>query len=134
MNEEEKQTIQIEILNTLVDIKKLQLTRKSLLKEASVLGIIALAIMGAGAYGSMERWTDFPIFQASIAAGGILLAIAFRPLQQCKGEIDLYEKKLSELESLLKKNNLEYKADVRVSRDSKGEYVVQKSIKLGTIK
>lgn len=134
MNEEEKQAIQIEILNTLVDIKKLQLTRKSLLKEASVLGIIALGIMGVGAYGSMERWTDFPIFQAAIAAGGILLAIAFRPLQQCKGEIDLYEKKLSELESLLKKNNLEYKADVRVSRDSKGEYVVQKSIKLGTIK
>ncbi|PTX61635.1 hypothetical protein C8N46_104278 [Kordia periserrulae] len=134
MNEEEKQALQTEILDTLVAIEKLQLKRKSLLKEASLLGIIALGIMGIGAYGSVQEWTEFPIFQGAIAAGGILLAIAFRPLQQCKQQIDLYEKKLSELETWLKKNNLEYKADVRVSRNQKGDYVVQKSIKLATIK
>ncbi|MGH1388175.1 hypothetical protein [Kordia sp.] len=130
----DKETISTELLDTLVVLEKLKLKRKSLLKQASLLIIIALVIIGLGAYGSNAEWTNFPIFQATIAAGGILLAIAFRPIQQCKNQMDIEEKKLQELESLLKKDNLEYKADVRVSFDDKGEYVVQKNIKLISIK
>jgi len=134
MKKEDKDLISNDVLDTLVVLEKLQLKRRSLLKQASLLGVIAIVIIGLGAYGSYAEWTNFPIFQAVIAAGAILLAIAFRPIQQCKDEIHLTEKKLRELESLLKKDNLEYEADVHVSRDSKGEYVVKKSIKLITIK
>ncbi len=132
-NEVDTSLISTELLDVLVTIEKLQKKRKSLLKEASILGIIALIIIGVGAYGSIAEWTEFPIFQGTIAAGGILLAIAFRPLQQCKKEIDIHEKKALELHELLKNNNLDYTADIRVSYDEKGEYVVKKSIKLFTI-
>ncbi|MCH2193088.1 hypothetical protein [Kordia sp.] len=134
MEKEDKEYFSVEVLNNLVEIEKLKLKQRELLIKGSTLGIIALAIIGLGAYGSSAEWTTFPIFQATIAAGGILLAIAFRPIQQCKKQIDIHEKKLRELESLLKKNNLEYTADVQVSRDQKGAYIVKKSIKLITIK
>lgn len=134
MKIEGKDLISAELLNTLVVLEKLKLKRKSLFKEASLLGIVALVIIGLGAYGSIAEWTEFPILQATIAAGGILLAIAFRPIQQCKNQMNIEEKKLQELESLLKKDNLEYKADVHVSRDDTGEYVVKKNIKLISIK
>ncbi|AXG71184.1 hypothetical protein KORDIASMS9_03440 [Kordia sp. SMS9] len=133
MNTQENERISTKLLDTLVIIEKLKLKRKKLLKEASVLGIIAIIIIGVGAYGSIAEWTAFPIFQGAIAAGGILLAIAFRPLQRCKKEIDIHEKKALELHELLKNNNLDYKADIRVSYDEKGEYVVKKSIKLFSI-
>ncbi|WP_298520928.1 hypothetical protein [uncultured Kordia sp.] len=104
---ENKESISIEIDNESTILKKLKLKQKSLFKQASTLGIIALGVIGFGAYASFSEWVEFPIFQAAIGAGGILLAIAFRPVQQCKKQIDIHEKKLRELESLLKKNNLE---------------------------
>ncbi|MEM6719663.1 MAG: hypothetical protein AAF611_10130 [Bacteroidota bacterium] len=102
-------------------------------KDAGILGIIAIVVIGVGAYGSLEEWTAFPIFQAAIALGGILLALAFRPLQRVSKQLEKHKKALQELESLLKKDNLEYTTDVRVSRDQKGEYIIKKSIKLTTV-
>ena len=134
MDAQESERISANILDTLVMIEKLKLKRKNLLKQASLLVIIAFVIIGLGVYGSVAEWTEFPIFQASIAAGGILLAIAFRPIQQYKNQMNIEEKKLQELESLLKKDNLDYKADVHVLRDKKEEFVVEKSIKLITLK
>ncbi|MFK7747782.1 MAG: hypothetical protein AB8B65_05305 [Kordia sp.] len=134
MKKEDQERISTELLDTLVVLEKLKLKPKSLFKQASLLGFAAIIIIGLGAYGSVSEWTDFPILQAAIAAGGILLALAFRPIQKHKKEIDLTRKKQRTLEALLKEDNLEYKADVQVSLDSKGKYVVKKNIKLITIK
>ena len=126
--------IEKELLEVHVTLAKLKLARKSILKDASILGIIAIVIIALGAYGSISEWTEFPIFQAAIAAGGILLAIAFRPLQQYKKEFAAAEEKRKDLETILKKDNLDYKADVRVTRNAKGEFDIKKNIKLVVIK
>ncbi len=128
------ENLQEEILTVHVDLAKLKLARKDILNEASILGIIAIVIIVFGAYGSISEWTEFPIFQAAIAAGGILLAIAFRPLQHYKKELAAAEEKRKDLETILKKDNLECKVDVRVTRDAKGEFDIKKSIKLVTSK
>ncbi|QHI34965.1 hypothetical protein IMCC3317_03110 [Kordia antarctica] len=126
--------ISAELLAVHVTLEKLKLARKSILRDALILGVIAIILMLVGAYGSIARWTNFPIFPATIFAGGILLAIAFRPLQQYKNELASAEETRNELQTILKNNHLDYKVDVRVTRDSEGEYVIKKSIKLVTIK
>ena len=92
-----------DILDIFVTIEKLKLKQKSLLKQGVTIVIIAIVVIGVGVYGSFSEWTTFPILQAAIAAGAILLGIAFRPMQRCKNQLNLAEKKLRELQSLLKK-------------------------------
>lgn len=123
-----------ELLEVHVTLAKLKLARKSILKDAAILGIIAIVIIALAAFGSISEWTEFPIFQAAIAAGGILLAIAFRPLQQYTQEFAATEEKRKDLEMILKKDHLEYEVDVRVRRDKKGEFDIKKNIKIVTIK
>lgn len=134
LHEDEKESVKEDILHSLIHIEKLNLKQKSLFKEASTLGIIALIVIGVGVYGSFSEWLEFPIFQGAIAAGGILLAIAFRPLQQCKDAIAAHRRQLQESELIFKENDLDYSADVRVTRLANGEYDVKKSIKLITVK
>jgi hypothetical protein len=126
--------IEKELLEVHVTLEKLKLTRKGILKDAGILGTIALVVILAGLYTQSVEWTEFPILQATIAAGGILLAIAFRPLQHYKNELAAAEEKRKELQAILKKDNLEYEADVRVTRDAKGELDIKQSIKLFMIK
>jgi hypothetical protein len=126
----DKEQISTEILDVLVAIEKLRLKQKKMLKEAIPLSLIGLVIIIVGAYARASDWTTFPIFQAAIVAGGILLAIAFRPLQRCKSQLNQNEKRLQELESFLKKGNFDYTASVSLSKDEKGTLDVKKSIKL----
>ncbi|MBC8754903.1 hypothetical protein H2O64_09495 [Kordia sp. YSTF-M3] len=123
-----------EVLAVHVELETLKLARKGILKDAAVLGTIAIIVILVGLYAQSVEWTEFPIFQATIAAGGILLAIAFRPLQHYKKQLAAAEEKQKDLETILKKDNLEYKADVRITRDVKGVFDIKKSIKLFTIK
>jgi hypothetical protein len=122
------------LLEIHVELETLKITRKYTLKDAAVLGFIAVAVMLFGLYTQVAEWTAYPIFPTTIFAGGILLAIAFRPLQQYKNELAAAEEERKDLETILKKDNLEYKADVRITRDVKGELDIKKSIKLFMIK
>jgi len=103
------------------------------LRDGKILGAIAIILMLVGAYGSIAQWTNFPIFPATIFTGGILLAIAFRPLQEYKNELASAEEKRKELETILTKDNLGYKANVRITEDAEGELDIKKSIKLFTL-
>jgi hypothetical protein len=126
----EKEQLSEDILAAFVAIEKLKWQQKKLLKEAIPLSLIALVIIVVGAYGRASQWTSFPIFQAAIVAGGILMAMAFRPLQKCKSQLNTNEKRLQELESLLKKGNFDYTANVSISEDTKGVIDIKKSIQL----
>ena len=126
--------IEKELLEVHVTIEKLKIAREGILKSAALLGIIAFVIVLVGVYAQFIELIEFPIFPATIFAGGILLAIAFRPLQQYKKELAVAEEKRKELHAILKKDNLDYKADVSVTQDAEGEFEIKKSIKLFTIK
>ncbi|WP_420573345.1 hypothetical protein [Kordia sp.] len=126
------ETLKEHLLDAHVELEKLALIRNSIFKEAAICGVIAVACFVFGFYAESAEWTNFPVFPGAIFVGSVLLALGIRPLQNYKNQLATAEEKRKGLHELLKQENLDYKVDIRVTRDAKGEFDVKKSIKLVT--
>ena len=131
---DQEETLKEQLLEVHVELEKLKLVRKELLKEAILFISITIVIILLGLYIRSTEWTQFPIFPAAIAAGAILLGIGLRPLQHYKSQFAEAEEKRETLGNVLNENNLKYTADVQVSKNIKGEYDIKKSIKFFRVK
>jgi len=125
-------TIEEELLLVHVDLEKLKLARKSILKTTAIIGFIGLAIILFGLYGQYAEWIEYPIIPFLIFVGGVFIAVALRPVQQYKKDWETTEKKRLSLGNKLKKENLGYTATVQITEDVNGELDIKKSIKIIT--
>ncbi|WP_046756753.1 hypothetical protein [Kordia jejudonensis] len=138
MNTSNKTTIDVayikdELLEILVELEKLKIIRKGILKDAAIIGFIGVSVILFGLYVHYAEWTAYPVIPFLIFAGGVLLAVALRPLQRYKKDFERAEKRCTALTAKLKKENLGYKADVNVSRNEQGAFDVEKSIEINTL-
>ncbi|EDP96464.1 hypothetical protein U8527_10150 [Kordia algicida OT-1] len=123
-----------QLLETHVTLEKLKLLRKDLVKEAFTFVGIALLVIIIGWIARAMQWTEFPILPGAITLCAILLALGLRPLQNYKENVASAKTKQLGLEASLKEAHITYEIDVHVTKNFKGEFDVQKSIKLVTSK
>ncbi len=126
----EEEYVKEELLEILVELEKLKIVRKGILKDAAIIGSIGVAVILFGLYVQYAEWTEYPIIPFLIFAGGVVLAVALRPLQRYKNDVEIAEKKRASFENTLKKDNFSYKADIQVTKNDKGEFDVKKSIQI----
>ncbi|WP_298420774.1 hypothetical protein [uncultured Kordia sp.] len=75
-----------ELLDILVELEKLKIVRKGILKDAAIIGCIGFGVILVGFYIQYAEWTEYPVIPFLIFAGGVILAVALRPLQQFKND------------------------------------------------
>ncbi|WP_430408310.1 hypothetical protein [Kordia sp.] len=121
--------LQEQLLETHITLEKLKIVRKGILKDAAIIGSIGLFIILIGIYIQYAEWTEYPVIPFLIFVGGVFLAVALRPVQRFKKEQNEAEETRKNLQTLLKKDNLDYKAVVQVTKNDKGDFDVEKKYK-----